>query len=127
MVAKFEVGKVYLANRQFAYLVLKREGKSVWFWDLTNEDLVFRRTVRRITEYVGGYEEANANVLTVNGNIDRNYIIDASVPDNPDRRYKQLNSVITKLKKEYLDKVAQQVNKFGPYIVNGQVNRKMLK
>lgn len=125
MVAKFEVGKIYLASGQFAYLVLKRKGKLVWFWDLTNVNLVFRRTAR-IYEW-SHYEVANANVLTVNGSIDYNYVIEADIPENSERWYKKLNWIISGLKKELLNEVAQQVNKFGPYIVNGKVNRKMLK
>lgn len=124
MVAKFEVGKVYLANGQFPYVVLKREGKSVWFWDLVNQDSVFRRTVRRDDWY--DYEEANANVITVNGYIDRNYTIDANKPKNPEYISNYIQFINT-MKKEYIERIAQQVNKFGPYIVNGKVNRKMIR
>lgn len=124
MVAKFEVGKVYLANGQFPYVVLKREGKSVWFWDLINQDQVFRRTIRR---YDGcNYEDANANVTTASGNIDRDYTIDANRSKNPEYISKYIQ-FINNMKKEYIERIAQQVNKFGPYIVNGKVNRKMFR
>lgn len=125
MVAKFEVGKIYITYQgDFAYVVLKREGKSVWFWDLINQDQVFRRTVRR--DDWADYEEANANVFTVNGYIDRNYVIDANKPKKPDYISKYIH-FINNMKKEYIERIAQQVNKFGPYIVNGQVNRKMIR
>ncbi len=124
MVAKFEVGKVYLANGQFPYVVLKREGKSVWFWDLINQDQVFRRNIRK---YDGcNYEDANANVTTASGNIDRDYTIDANRSKNPEYISKYIQ-FINNMKKDYIERTAQQVNKFGPYIVNGKVNRKMFR